>query len=352
MNLTGTTVQLENVPRAKCRTWELRVNLPKQNGRYPKRTRRFSGTYRQAQSALRDFIAQVEQERDDTPPSNFAEYARHWQRRRAESGMYEVNTVNNDATRVRALVHHLGDMDMSDITQRDIEDMYTAMMNGETPSGKPYAPKTIESMHKTLVTILNDAVRDDILTSAPVSDVKRPSVAPVARNVPSGDKIDALVESLDVDNPTELAVALCACCGLRRSEAVALTWSDYDGDSFTIHCSASPDSAIKSTKNRKFRTVPVPAILREKLRPGRGRIAPVRPDAVTRWWLRHRASFGMDGVRLHDLRHAYLTRLAAAGVHPRVMMELAGHESIDVCMSIYTHVTDAARRAAVDAAFS
>ena len=39
--------------------------------------------------------------------------------------------------------------------------------------------------------------------------------------------------------------------------------------------------------------------------------------------------------------------LARSGVHPRVMQDLAGHENPDVTMRIYSHVSDADKRAAV-----
>lgn len=73
----------------------------------------------------------------------------------------------------------------------------------------------------------------------------------------------------------------------------------------------------------------------------------LKPNAVTHWWARHRAEYGCDGVTLHELRHSYITSLARAGVHPRVMQDLAGHSSPRVTMEIYAHVTLADKRAAV-----
>jgi integrase len=41
---------------------------------------------------------------------------------------------------------------------------------------------------------------------------------------------------------------------------------------------------------------------------------------------------------MHDLRHSTRTYLIAAGVHPRVVMELLGHSQISVTMDTYGHV--------------
>ena len=46
----------------------------------------------------------------------------------------------------------------------------------------------------------------------------------------------------------------------------------------------------------------------------------------------------MPRRRLHDLRHSTGTYLIAAGVHPRVVMELLGHSQISVTMDTYGHV--------------
>lgn len=340
--LTGHINPLEDKPRSKCRLWELVVNLPYDGTRYPRRTRRFHGSYREACAALRDFLDELERASDPTRVT-FSEFARDWHRRRERSGMYADATMRSELTRIRAALQYLGARELSTITTADIEECYTAM---------PWSPKSIEGMHKTLTTLFNDAVRTHVIDSAPTSGAKRPQVHEATRNVPDALAVDNMVAALDMDNATHRAIALCACCGLRREESVALYWSDFADGCVTIARACNLDGTTKPTKSGKPRTVPVPASLLERLPiGGAGRVADIRPDALTRWWTRHRASFGMDGVRLHDLRHAYLTRLAAAGVHPRVMMELAGHSSIDVCMNIYTHVDDAARRDAVARAF-
>ncbi|MEV6573003.1 HD domain-containing protein [Streptomyces sp. NPDC051577] len=48
-----------------------------------------------------------------------------------------------------------------------------------------------------------------------------------------------------------------------------------------------------------------------------------------------------------SLMHGCATLLFAAGVAPRVVMEILGHSQIAVTMNIYTHVTDGSRREAM-----
>lgn len=53
--------------------------------------------------------------------------------------------------------------------------------------------------------------------------------------------------------------------------------------------------------------------------------------------------------RPYDTRHTALTFMAAAGVPPRVAMEIAGHSQITLTQHIYTHVMDESRIAAAEA---
>jgi integrase len=66
----------------------------------------------------------------------------------------------------------------------------------------------------------------------------------------------------------------------------------------------------------------------------RGDGRPIEPGELSRAF--HRLAG--DGVRLHDLRHAFATALLAAGVHPKVASEALGHSSVSFTMDTYQHV--------------
>ena len=57
---------------------------------------------------------------------------------------------------------------------------------------------------------------------------------------------------------------------------------------------------------------------------------------------------GLRGLRFHDLRHCFITKLAEAGVPIQVTMSLAGHMNREMTRH-YTHISDGAVRRAVDA---
>ncbi|WP_394796668.1 tyrosine-type recombinase/integrase, partial [Armatimonas sp.] len=47
---------------------------------------------------------------------------------------------------------------------------------------------------------------------------------------------------------------------------------------------------------------------------------------------------GIEGVRLHDLRHLCASLLLARNIHPRIVMEILGHSQISLTMNTYSHV--------------
>jgi integrase len=66
----------------------------------------------------------------------------------------------------------------------------------------------------------------------------------------------------------------------------------------------------------------------------RGDGRPIEPAELPRAC--HR--FAGEGVRLHDLRHAFGTALLETGVHPKVASEALGHSSVAFTMDTYQHV--------------
>ncbi len=74
---------------------------------------------------------------------------------------------------------------------------------------------------------------------------------------------------------------------------------------------------------------------------------PVEPRNVYRSFTHVARSAGLRVIRLHDARHGTATLLTAAGVAPRVVMEILGHSQISITMEMYTHVVQDTQREAM-----
>jgi integrase len=62
---------------------------------------------------------------------------------------------------------------------------------------------------------------------------------------------------------------------------------------------------------------------------------------------RARSDAKIEGLRFHDLRHTFATRLADSGVDPFTIAELLGHADLRMTQR-YTQTTDQRRRSAVE----
>jgi integrase len=75
----------------------------------------------------------------------------------------------------------------------------------------------------------------------------------------------------------------------------------------------------------------------------------IHPERLTSWFAQHCRRSGLPAIRLHDVRHAYVSALLAAGVPLKVVSQRVGHASPMITMTIYQHVLPGDDRAAADA---
>lgn len=72
----------------------------------------------------------------------------------------------------------------------------------------------------------------------------------------------------------------------------------------------------------------------------RGDGAPCDPDSLTHGFARIAKAAGLDGVRLHDLRHGVATALAKAGTPAYVTSKVLGHSSVHFTANAYQHADE------------
>ena len=186
-----------------------------------------------------------------------------------------------------------------------------------------YAPATITRHLAVLSHIFNTARREWALeVSNPVEMVKKPIVRNArTRRLNAGelDKIISATESVELGAILRIAVETC----MRRSELVALRWSDVD---FTRRVACLAD-----TKNGEPRTVPLSPtamqILQSLPRRIDGRVIGMTADSVTKAFERACNRAGVVGLRLHDLRREGVSRLFERGWSIPDVACMSGHKT-------------------------
>jgi integrase len=157
--------------------------------------------------------------------------------------------------------------------------------------------------------------------------------------------------------------------GLRR-------WRDVDLDARTLRVEVALRAAggamtrVESNPATRRRTLPLPAALvaapkahgprqnRDRLKVGAAWQdwdlvfctsvgTPIHPRYLTRMFEAQLTRARLPDLRFHDLRHSYASLLLAQNVHPRVVIETLGHNTIALTMNTYSHVLPQAQREAV-----
>lgn len=401
---SGSIVQLEkNKPRSKCRKWKLVVSTGRDpaTGKYRQKSRNFWGTYTEAKRELESFRASIENESIVEPSSwTFNEYAEHYVNARVAAGEIQERTTSTLRTTFRQLGYHIGGMKLQEITPMALEQAYMNLRNGKSISGRPLSGTTLFNINVSAYRLFEDARKKNLIEENPLEKVPAPRKDTKRKRALSTESFYELVESLDPTNSMQCAVLLCLTLGLRRSEALGLSWGDIDFTEQTVnvHVSSDEHGNLKEPKSESgYRIIPLTNDLAAKLlkrkeaqvieyletsprlviscsqRNGRVPSGAIRldgkaydldsdtpliadaygkrttPHALSEWWPRNRKKFGVEGWCLHELRHSFLTLAAQSGVHPAVMQQLAGHSSAQTTMEIYTHINMFSKRAALDA---
>ena len=175
-----------------------------------------------------------------------------------------------------------------------------------------------------------------------------------------------MLASLDLGSEIswEWFILLVAKTGLRFSEALAITPSDFDFTRQTLSVSKTWDykngGGFVPTKNRSsVRKVQIdwqlivqfsvlvkdlpeerPVFVRENER--------IYNSTANNALARLCKKSGVPVITIHGLRHTHATLLLELGEHPKVVQERLGHSTITTTMNIYSHVTPTMQKAAAD----
>ena len=234
---------------------------------------------------------------------------------------------------------------------------------------------TIRQVYTILRSGLDGAVRDGLLARNPAAAVKRPGIERIEARHLTADEVSRLLKAADGSRYYPVLV-LIANTGLRKGEALGLSWDRVDLDGGVIKVTATlarVDGALMCSEpktQRSRRTVPLTPAMVTMLRKHRAVQAAEQLRAVNQWQnsglvftnelggptdprniLRvietAATRAGLSGVGAHTLRHSAAVAWLESGVHIRQVADLLGHSSISITGDIYGHGSDDGARAAV-----
>lgn len=223
---------------------------------------------------------------------------------------------------------------------------------------KPIAPKTVRNVHGVLHKALAAAVAAKRIRINPATGTPMPPKRHKEARFLTPPEIGRLLAACSEDyGRWRPMVLLLVSTGLRYGEAIGLKAGRVDvlagklAVLETMHEVGGGEYVFTSPKSEQSRrSVSFPKEVAAELVPlvsGKSRDEmvfteddgrPVTRNFRQRTWLRICERAGLDGLRLHDLRHTHAAVLISAGTPLTAVQRRLGHSSIRVTSDMYGHL--------------
>jgi len=259
----------------------------------------------------------------------------------------------------------IGHLKVSAVTVNEIADFIADMR-------QEYTANTIRNCLKPLAGMFRLAVRRGLVAQNPIHALdrqERPQGAAKRMRILSSDEIKQLLFvsaegyrhrnkeghlGQRISGAYGLLFTTAIFTGLRRSELLALDWTDVDLDRSELHVRAGKTAAAT-------RTVVLPGFLVQALAArslvkfddqnlksdegfSSGRVFPFSERNVGRALDAALERAGIEHVRFHDLRHTYASILISMGCELTYIAQQIGHKSPATTLEVYAHLFDGHKR--------
>ncbi len=349
--------------------WKLRVYAGRDGRNRPTYlSRNFSGTRRQAQSALSKLVADVERRQATANHGgSVRDLLTRW--------LADIETTRSPGTIrehrrsvERNILPAIGSIRLDRLTARHLDELYLSLL------ARGLSPTSVRRHHAILTAALRRAVKWDWLASNPAERASPPNTIHHAATAPPTEGVQRLVAVAQDEDPVlAAAIVFAAITGARRGELCALRWSDVDWERRTLTFTRSltvirGEATEGPTKTHQRRDIAIDDALgafivqrRTEQRAYAETVGveldddpyflsrsadgarPCRPDGLTHAYSRLAAKTGVGG-HFHQLRHYAATTSIAGGADVRTVAGRLGHADPSTTLRIYAHAVEAKDR--------
>lgn len=297
------------------------------------------------------------------PAPTFRQIAEDWERIHREE--ITSATWKNYLPHYKDILARHGERQITEVTAQDVSNHLL------TAKAKGYSATVVNAIRSLYRMIFDYAISQDLAQFNPVLSVRLPKgLKRGKRTAPNDTQIRKIFDNLD--KPFGLFPVFLLCTGLRKSEALALTWEDVDFEEQQISVTKSLDYTsgahpkLKPPKTEAGnRVVPIIDILMEPLleahasrtsdyifpappsnRSGKGGgIMTLRGyEGAWQRWCEVSGFVDDDGkptLTAHNLRHGTATLMFELGVDELTAQRILGHSRIEITREIYTDLRSA-----------
>lgn len=376
--MTGRIVEL-----AKGKKYKIIIEAGKNpaTGSRKRIVRRVSGRKPDAERLCAKILLELEQGTYIEPSrETLGEYLNHWLK------TYAINkapSTYNGYERIakKHIIPQLGHIPLTRLQPMHIQEYYSnRLQEGRRDKSGGLSPTTVRKHHALLREALEHALKWQKIHRNP-ADLTEPPVPQEAEIYPlEPDELDIVLDAAAGCRDKYL-YTVAAYTGMREGEILALTWANVDlvnppccrvrqtvgyipGRGFVFRPTAKhkkarreiplPDIAVaalrkqwKMLADEKFQAGPKYDKTLNLVFPNTiGK--PLDPSDMTGRFKSLTVKAGFPKVRFHDLRHTHATMLLKQGVHPKIVQERLGHQTIGMTMDKYSHVVKGMQKEAVD----
>lgn len=246
---------------------------------------------------------------------------------------------------------------------------------------KSLSNNTILCYHRIISSVLGEAVKQGILFSNPCSRVRTPKVKRKEAEYLEEEDIIKLLQALN-EEPLQYRalITLLLYGGMRRGEALGLTWKDINFKDNLIDINKSslyvsgkgifddetknessnrvikiPQSVMNTLRQLQIEQFQKRQILSSEVwhdcdkvfRADNG--TPLHPDTLSSWFKRFIRRHKLPDCHIHTLRHTNASLLIAQGINVRTVSNRLGHAQTSTTENIYSHAIKSADERAADA---
>lgn len=307
-----------------------------------KRVHFYGHTDREIDQQIMDYANRVERGRD------FSEVAEEWEE--AHFPTLAPNTLRGYRPAYKRAVEHFGDTPIRRIRPQDVKSFINEFARG----GR--AKKTVTTQLQIISMICSYGVESGDLDFSPCDHISVPKNLSKGRREAASTEDEKRVKA----NPNVwLLPYLLLYTGLRKGEALALTFEDFDFKAKTINVSKSvyysetTEPKIKLPKTAAgIRSVPIlEPLLKQLPRRWKGYLfsddggkTPLTEYQYQVRWRDYTEKTGVTATA-HQLRHSYATMLFECGIEVKDAQDLLGHSTAAMTQDIYTHLRDKRKEA-------
>ncbi len=278
----------------------------------------------------------------------FGDWLTEWQR--TTTNRRPTTEVRDDSIIRTHVRPRFGGVPLAAIGQRDVRAWVAEL------AARRLAPTTVRKVYQVFSKVMAAAVDAGMIARSPCRNVPLPKVDHKEMRFLTPAEVARLARTIDQGYRALVLVA--AYGGLRVGELAGLRRRDLDLTRYTVEVTevvTEPRGRLhvgppKTRAGRRTIRLPrfVVAVLADHLEaPGwldefvftsqRGR--PFRPTNFrARTWRPAVQAAGLDGLRVHDLRHTAVALWIAAGANPKQVSVRAGHTSVSFTLDRYGHL--------------